>query len=796
MDEVYARRQPTRWFLWLLVLLAAAAALTAASVRWHVESRNRSVEITLDYQEVRRLAAASGEPIERVLQRFRDVGVTSVALTEETVADLEDNRRIEVVPSSRPGASFFFIHQGNFQRVLQNLKARTHFEMRIPAGLDPRTTQDAGLRVNQPFPLVRGVGVGLDPAAIETIRQARLDVVGRAANFDGVTPDALAWVLNQFKEDGVRTVIFSRDEVLGYPALVAAAPGATDRITTASALTASGLQYGSVEFGKQKGDAALVRAAAARTVRVHTVTGEEMASADIPSNVQRFLLAARERNIRLLYVRLFLREAKPLDDNLQYVRSITRGLRHGGLATGRAHGYASLVPAFWVRALVGVGLAAAFLLLVDLITGLLVGGSVRGAVGSLLVAVAIGSLPMLPFGSLGIKAAALAAACLFPAIALVEQDLLAPALPRRGIWAPALARFLFASLISGIGVLYILGLLSDRLFLIKADAFVGIKVAQLVPLGIAALVYGMGLRASTAAEWNRRVADGARRLRSLAEQPVLFWQVAAGLAALAVLALLVMRSGNDPGIGVSDSEMRVRAVLDRLLYARPRFKEFLIGHPLLFAGICLGLRGRRDWAAALVIAGTIGQMSLVNTFCHLHTPLLVSLWRAGLGVVFGLGLGVVLAMVLAPQPEPIARRFVYAGGDQDLARANGFAGAAQDFLLAPARQENEPGEAPPDGRPPAAAGYRAGVEEVPLVPLPSEAGQTERVATATVVAVDVPEPIVLTALPARALDGAIDPEAEAAVSSEPTLEIEPVAEALAPPQTVSELDRTQELPAG
>jgi hypothetical protein len=82
------------------------------------------------------------------------------------------------------------------------------------------------------------------------------------------------------------------------------------------------------------------------------------------------------------------------------------------------------------------------------------------------------------------------------------------------------------------------------------------------------------------------------------------------------------------GIGVSGLEMTIRGLLDRLLPARPRFQEFLIGHPALILSLYCG-----SWSACLGISaaavGAIGQVSLLNTFCHLHTPLAASLWRAG-----------------------------------------------------------------------------------------------------------------------------------------------------------------------
>jgi len=80
---------------------------------------------------------------------------------------------------------------------------------------------------------------------------------------------------------------------------------------------------------------------------------------------------------------------------------------------------------------------------------------------------------------------------------------------------------------------------------------------------------------------------------------------------------------------------------------RPRTKEFLIGHPALFVGIALLLTRRRGWGLPLVVLGVLGQVSLLNTFCHIHTPLNVSILRAVNGLVLGLLLGIAAWLLFA-----------------------------------------------------------------------------------------------------------------------------------------------------
>jgi hypothetical protein len=104
-----------------------------------------------------------------------------------------------------------------------------------------------------------------------------------------------------------------------------------------------------------------------------------------------------------------------------------------------------------------------------------------------------------------------------------------------------------------------------------------------------------------------------------------------------VAGLYVMRSGNFPLIPVFDGERTLRDWLDKVFTARPRFKEFMIGHPLFLIGLTLK---RRPWvnvslARFVVFLGLIGQISMLNTFMHFHSPLELGLLRSLHGMWIG-----------------------------------------------------------------------------------------------------------------------------------------------------------------
>ncbi len=170
-----------------------------------------------------------------------------------------------------------------------------------------------------------------------------------------------------------------------------------------------------------------------------------------------------------------------------------------------------------------------------------------------------------------------------------------------------------------LGGLWVGTLLAGTEFFLKIYQFRGVKAALVLPLLMALALH---LRRS-----------GGLRLPRLRPMGI-------GLLLLggAVLILIVLRSDNLAPL-VSGLELRLRELLEGAFYARPRFKEFLVGHPALL--LWGSLRGRPPWDAALLGLGLLGQVSIINSFAHLHTPLLLSLLRTANGLVLGLPLGVI-----------------------------------------------------------------------------------------------------------------------------------------------------------
>jgi len=134
-------------------------------------------------------------------------------------------------------------------------------------------------------------------------------------------------------------------------------------------------------------------------------------------------------------------------------------------------------------------------------------------------------------------------------------------------------------------------------------------------------------------------------LRRVASNPLFAWHAIAVVMALGIIGLALLRTGNDPGMGVSGLELKFRSILDHVMGVRPRTKEFMIGHPAMLLGIGMLLTRRRAWGLSLVALGVLGQVSLLNTFCHIHTPLAITIFRAFNGLWLGLVIGLAVWML-------------------------------------------------------------------------------------------------------------------------------------------------------
>lgn len=625
-----------RLFIGVLFCLGLAGALWSAYQRVHVEHANRTVALCVDDLEVRQLALITGQTPLQLLSPLKHAGITHIALSERTLGELLQNGEIRLI---RQGAS---CRLEGLPDILMPIWRR----LRAAGFLSPAL----------PFPYVAPIigtmsklGITYDEEACTAAQQAGLHIVARPLPDYLLTPKALEAALQNAKSIGAQIVLFNGISVGGG---VQMAPH------TADILKRLGLQFSFVELIPQEGAAQLASALGYQIIRTHSISQEEMFKTTAWRGLERFTLAVTERNIRLCYIRLLLNPQPDIvQANVAYIRGIHDALYKAGFAFGAPQPFEPLQVPKLALLLLACGVVGGGIWLVYEIfrphtfwiwllgfLGLLValGGSLIGAG---LIPTLFSFLAAVIFPSLAILFTASRATLLSP-ICCAKDNVspLSPAscCPLRGPGGTALLFVLLAALLTAYGGFLIAGMLSSSAYMMQIAQFRGVKLAQLLPLLL--VLFVMIARtyaprpAQERAEW-LRLRQG---LIFAAEAFVKYWHAGLVFLVLGLVAFMIMRSGNESAVQVPIWELKLRAFLDQLLLVRPRTKEIFVGFPALLLGLTLLLAGRPRMAWAWLSAGVIALISLTNTFCHIHTPLMISLLRIFNGIWLGLFIGIIV----------------------------------------------------------------------------------------------------------------------------------------------------------
>ena len=601
-------------WLWPCIALTAILSAYSISLRHQVEARNKAVTLAVEIETVEAFAAGQGISIGEALAKLKAQGLGAVVLGEETIGDLVGEGYAEISANEVTLRT---------DRVVSSLRAIEALSMRAERGLRTRFPnakiihgQEGGeeaIRVEFASPsLIRQTAIGLNPGLAQLVEQSGLVTICRMSNPVGVSGEYVRKTLAWARENGARIFLPQGDQVLGR----------RDALTELmSALRSEGMLYASPEFTKIGGDATILGAAPELVVRLHSAQVVELDKLPLSEAIDRYAKAARERNMRVLLVRpSSFSAADPLHNFGEFLKSINDEVRKDGGDMGPAKPFEdSQVPPVLTMLIAISTIPTAYFVAFSLL------GTQRRA---LVVAVIYGLICVATVTSMGRSLTALSSAVVFPLAALLVLD------ASKG--KNNLLEFMIVSAISLVGGMAVAGLLNGLPFFVKAQEFRGIKVAVFVPI----LILGW--------YWAARFTN----LKEAMRNPVTWGAAFLSIALLVSLVFMNARTGNESPAAVSDWELRFRSLLDALLYVRPRTKSFMIGHPLLIVGIGLLIWQRKHdlpklapWTALALTGGAVGQTDIVNTLCHLHTPVALSLIRIFVALIPGCLLGF-LAWVL------------------------------------------------------------------------------------------------------------------------------------------------------
>jgi hypothetical protein len=627
-------------FLLLLGLVAAGSILWERVGR---EQANRQVEAVLDLRSALVLARSRGVSTDEVLRGFAAQGIRSLAVDEQNLDDLALSGRARTLRGLEVAE---LQNQGSLPATREPSPERLYLLARSPEqaqiiAREAETSLGAERVRVWPAPgselvevvgeprILAQIGLGLSEELLAYLhRDLGFRIWVRPEGMPGASEPALRSRLQALAAiPGVHGILFAgvRNEVMGYPDHLEA---------VARTLADLSLRLGVIELpakAQQKGIETLARHAPEQVVRVLAVPPAQQSRTDPETVVAMYSLGARERNIRLLYLR-------PYDD---LVGELSADEANARLFTGiqrflepMLDVQASTFPpprSGWLggQVLVAAGAGAAVALLLgtfasvpawlvlSLVLGLAAGTGLTGLCGILeppwRALMALGTATILPVLGLVWQ---------FPSLERASDE---PGLVR--LLLRATGALLAACLVSLAGGLMAASFLPETTYMLSVDVFRGVKVlSALVPLLVVLA-------------WTLRRGSFQALLRLLDER-LRVWHLVVLVVLSALGVFYLARTGNVSGeLVVSDSERLLRRGLDALLGVRPRFKEFLLGHPGLLLAFTLAWLRRPNLVILGLLAAAVGQASLTGTYAHIHTPLAVSLARTGWGLVVGWGLG-------------------------------------------------------------------------------------------------------------------------------------------------------------
>ena len=605
-------------FNFIILIIALACAAYALKFRVALEQGDKSVAIIADYREVLNLALGANVSVEDALKTLINNGLSGLMVSELTGDDSNNGIGYAELKSSLNGTAgtIISIMPGSPYADILNSWLKARFNI---------VNNDNNMAVHLPFPvnMFKTVGIVPDIDGLELAKKLNLKIFYRPAQSFGWMAENASLMLEK--------VNASYDIGAFAPAgeIVSGWPDVSVMADTAHKLK---LPLALVEFSRQVGAPALNHKASPYLIPLHSVTNEEMTARNITRKAlrERLIRAAVERSVRLLLLRTPPANTAEynLNDYTNEVKLLAQGLtriNNFKMAWPKAN-FADLNLNFKLNNILAAwALSSVFILSLYMFILRIKFAPMPDKLNILFIAKFIIISGLLAFLiSKSNSTARLTGAFAAPFI-VTEASLAALDFNNK-----FLTRLFKALLIALAGGLAVASFFSVPSYMLRLQTFSGVKLTLMLP-PLLVLIHDL----------RKRVHPES--LYTIMSRPPLWGELALCGVLLLGLGIMLFRSGNVsfiPGF-----EARIRESLERLLIARPRSKEVFLGWPCL---LLLGFLVKNNlWARyreVLRIGVALGFSSIVNSFCHFHTPLLLILLREFNGLWTGLLLGLIITL--------------------------------------------------------------------------------------------------------------------------------------------------------
>ncbi|PPA70276.1 DUF5693 family protein [Jeotgalibacillus proteolyticus] len=604
-----------------IILLAFILTIPSVYQRVQVEEANKTYEYIIPFQLVESWLKTDPTLSEDdVYAGLSDAGIHSISLEPQTIRSLEQKGLISAVNSIRMREHIIlnqleklddpiftnglFVHPENgfeFEEVANKL-----FEEVRPVSINgveyifiPGSQEQ-----------ILSTMIGYDQEAVETLSAQGFNTVLRLTNLtDEVQLNLIVDELISLKADNRNKVLFTGQQLPGYPE--------TEKLKTyANQLSDAGYSLMFIELAKQAGFTEMAYTMDLDVIRLHSLS---INSGERSINSERIIRAVKERNIRAIFLNTSIADAGEAIEELSEITSSVQDGLPDFYQAGESSTYKKIEVAKWqiIMALIG---SIAFLAsaISSIFQRRILTLLTAGSLSILALAYVVLSLPII------LKLFALMMAVGVPVYAIMLRH------NPQEKWYLVKA-YLKAVGTTFIGIWFIIVLLNGNQFILGIDSFRGVKAVYIIPIAFAS---------ANAIWWIIR--DHLQKLLKIDVKflniNVKYWHLLIFVVIMSVFYFYLGRTGNSGS--VTELELQARVFLEKILYVRPRTKEFLIGFPFFVLALYVA-KSNKKLGYFLLIPGVIGFLSMVNTFTHLHIPLSVSLLRSFYSVVLGFLIGLI-----------------------------------------------------------------------------------------------------------------------------------------------------------
>ena len=591
-------------FILIAVLACACYGLWP---RISLELSNKNVAILSDYREVSTLAKNSGVPLDEALNILIRNGVCGLMVSELTGDNIDHGagqaefKTIRIPERGTEGVIVSILPTSPHKELL-NEWLRIRFAIS-----DDNKVGPVILQMNSN--MLKNSGMLPDVDGLETAKKAGLKIFYRPAPSPGHLSDRAALMLTKVHEKyHVDLFTPSGEYVSGYPDVSKLANVAKDYKIPVAA----------VEFSRQVGEVQLNNLVAPYLMPLHSVTNEEMTARRISRAAlrDRLVRAAVERSVRFL----LLRTAPPNTSNFLF-SDFAEEIRLLGQEL-QAHGFNLAWPeTVHANADLHTNIFAAFALSTMLVISLWcylvrMGLETNSKVNAIFFAIDIlMAIAIFKVASVARLAGAITAPLIATEAALLSMD--------NGRKFKVAQAFAFAV----VGGLALASFFSVTSYMLRLKTFSGVKFTLVVP---PVLVFLHDLK--------RRIHHES--LIEILSRPPLWGELVLIGVLMVGIGLIIFRSGNVafiPGF-----EAKIRVALEKLLVARPRTREVFVGYPsILLLNFLVSRNLFSHYREIFRIGVALGFSSVINSFCHFHTPMALILLREFNGLWTGLIVGLV-----------------------------------------------------------------------------------------------------------------------------------------------------------